>query len=329
MDDRLDLPFSGLVSFLRAPTCTDLDELDADIAVLGFPSDEGSGWLPGARLGPRRLRELSMRFTGGTPQSHRGFWDIDTGRRYLDHELDNRRIVDCGDVDVIYTRPDKSWDNATGMVRKILDRGAMPVVLGGDHGISYSIVRAFSERLTVVHFDAHVDYQPFVHGVVHSHGNPMRMITSLDHVDQILQVGIRSFRTHQEDASDSIRDGNSIVSARSLRQRGPTGLADLLPADGPVYVSIDVDVLDPSIVPGTSAPEPSGLSYDELRDSLVAIAERACVVGFDLVEVNPMIDNAAQLTSFVGVQLIVEFLARIVEHPGYRQRHPMQPSKPS
>lgn len=329
MGDRLDLPFTGLVSFLRAPTCTNIAELDADVAVLGFPSDEGTGWLPGARLGPRRLRELSMRFAGGTSQSHAGFWDIDEGRRYLDYELDNQRIVDCGDVDVIYTRPDASWDNATAMVRTILERRAMPVVLGGDHGISYSIVRAFSERLTVVHFDAHVDYQPFVHGVIHSHGNPMRMITTLDHVDQIIQVGIRSFRTHEEDAGDSIHDGNTIVTTRDLRRRGPEGLAALLPKDGAVYVSIDVDVLDPSIVPGTSAPEPSGLSYDELRDALVAIARRAHVIGFDLVEVNPMIDNAAQLTSFIGVQLIVEFLARIVEHPAHRQRHPLRPASDS
>ena len=154
----------------------------------------------------------------------------------------------------------------------------------------------------------------------------MRMITTLDHVDSIIQVGIRSFRTHEEDAGDSIRDGNSIVTARDLRKHGTERLLDLLPKDGAVYVSIEVDVLDPSIVPGTSAPEPSGLSYDELRDALIAIARRTHVIGFDLVEVNPMIDNAAQLTSFIGVQLIVEFLARIVEHPAYRQRHPLRPA---
>ncbi len=319
---RLDLPFTGLVSFLRTPACGDIARLDADVAVIGFPSDEGSGWLPGARLGPRRLRELSMRFTGGTPQRHSGFWDIDEQHRYLDYELDNGRIVDCGDVDVIYTRPDKSWDNATAMVGAILARGAMPIVLGGDHGITFSIVRAFSEQLTVVHFDAHVDYQPFVHGIIHSHGNPMRMVSTLDHVDRIIQVGIRSFRTREEDAGDSIHDGNSIITARELRRRGAEELTVLLPKDRPVYVSIDVDVLDPPIVPGTSAPEPSGLSYDELRDTLVAIARHAEVVGFDLVEVNPMIDNAAQVTSFVGAQLIVEFLGRIVEHPAYRRRHP-------
>ncbi|HEY8870950.1 MAG TPA: arginase family protein [Candidatus Limnocylindrales bacterium] len=324
MTDRLDLPFTGLVSFLRAPTCENLDQLDADIGVLGFPSDEGVGWLPGARFGPRRLRELSLRFVGGAPQESPGFWDIDSGRRYLDYELGNRRIVDCGDVDVIYTRPDQSWDNATAMVRAILARGAMPLVLGGDHGISFAIARAFSEPMTVVHFDAHIDYQPFVHGVIHSHGNPMRMITTLDHVERIVQVGIRSFRTHQADVADSIHDGNTIITARDARRRGPAGVAEIVPRGSAVYVSIDIDVLDPSIVPGTSTPEPSGLSYDELRDTLGAIAERADVIGFDLVEVNPMIDTATQLTSFIAVQLIVEFLGRIVEQPAYRTRHPFR-----
>ncbi len=327
MADRLDLPFTGLVSFLRGPTCSNLDELDADIAVLGFPTDEGVGWLPGARFGPRKLRELSLRFVGGAPQENAGFWDIDADRRYLDYELANGRIVDCGDVDVIYTRPDKSWDNATEMVRAVLARGAMPVVLGGDHGISFAIARAFSEPMSVVHFDAHVDYQPFVHGVIHSHGNPMRMITSLDHVDRILQVGIRSFRTHQQDVADSIGDGNAVITARQARERGPEGVASLLPSSHKVYVSIDIDVLDPSIVPGTSAPEPSGLTYDELRDDLAAIAQRADVVGFDLVEVNPMIDTPTQLTSFIAVQLIVEFLGQIVEQPVYRARHPRRESR--
>jgi agmatinase len=322
VSDRLDLPFTGLVSFMRSPVCTNLDELDADIAVLGFPSDEGVGWLPGARFGPRKLRELSLRFAGGTPQDNPGFWDIDSGRRYLDYEMANRRIVDVGDVDVIYTRPDKSWDNATEMVRAVLARGAMPVVLGGDHGISFGIARAFSEPMSVVHFDAHIDYQPFVHGVVHSHGNPMRMITSLDTVDRIIQVGIRSFRTHQQDVLDSLGDGNTVITVRQSRELGPEGIANLLPKGRPVYVSIDIDSLDPSIMPGTTTPEPSGFTYDELRDNLAALARHADVVGFDLVEVNPMVDVATSLTAFNAVQIIVEFLGHITEQPAYRARHP-------
>jgi agmatinase len=270
-----------------------------------------------------------MRFSSGlnvTSEEERGkagFYDIDANRRFLDYEVSSRRIVDCGDVDVIYTRPDTSWDNATGMVSKVLKSGALPIVLGGDHGISYPIARAFDEDITVVHFDAHIDYQPFVHGVIHSHGNPMRMVASLPHVKNVVQVGIRSFRSHQQDIADSLGDGNIVLSVAQMRSRGASALTELLPKDRPVYVSIDVDVLDMTLVPGTSAPEPSGFNYDELRSLLFTVAEHSEVVGFDLVEVNPMLDIPSQATSFLGVQTVVEFLSRIVEHPGYRRRHPM------
>jgi len=163
---RWDLPCTGFVSFLRSPTCSDLDRLDADIAVLGVPSDEGSPWKPGARFAPRKIRELSVQFAGrGTVDGQRGYYDIAEDRRYLDHERIHRRLVDCGDSDVIYTNVRKTFDNITRDVRRILDAGALPVVIGGDHAITYPVVRAYPERLNVVHFDAHMDYRPFVHGV--------------------------------------------------------------------------------------------------------------------------------------------------------------------
>ena len=163
---RWDLPYTGFVSFLRSPTCSDLDRLDADIAVLGVPSDESSPWKPGARFAPRKIRELSVQFAGrGTVDGQRGYYDIAEDRRYLDHERIHRRLVDCGDSDVIYTNVRKTFDNITRDVRRILDAGALPVVIGGDHAITYPVVRAYPERLNVVHFDAHMDYRPFVHGV--------------------------------------------------------------------------------------------------------------------------------------------------------------------
>ena len=320
-EGRLDLPFTGIASFFRAPVVTDLRTLDADVAVLGIPSDEGTWWLPGERFAPRRIREMSLRFVGG-PSPTPGFWDIDEDRRYLDYELAHQRIADCGDVDVILTRPDATWDNATRAVRAILDAGALPVILGGDHSQTYPVVRAYTERLTMVHFDAHIDYQPFIHGVVHSWGNPMRLATALPHVERILQVGIRSFRTQQGDARDSREAGNEILTVRALRRRGPAALLDLLPADAPVYISVDMDVLDPPIVPGISAPEPDGLTYDELRTLLFGVARKADVIGIDVMEVNPLVDLPTNVTSFLAVQLIAELLGRVVESPGHRRRHP-------
>src|SRR5207248_7679630 len=143
-EDRLSLPFTGLVSFLRSPACTNLDDLEADIAILGVPSDEGSPWKPGARFAPRKIRELSVKYAGYGPVQHqRGYYDIEEDRRYLEYELVNRRIADCGDSDIIYTNVEMTFENITSDVRKILRAGAFPVIIGGDHAITYPVVRAF------------------------------------------------------------------------------------------------------------------------------------------------------------------------------------------
>ena len=327
---RWDLPFTGLVSFLRSPVCSDLDRLDADIAVLGVPSDEGSPWKPGARFAPRKIRELSLQFAGrGTVDGQRGYYDIAADRRYLDHERINRRISDCGDSDIIYTNVRQTFDNITSDVKKLLKAGAFPVIIGGDHAITYPVVRAYAHRLHVVHFDAHMDYRPFVHGVQWANGNPIRNVSKLKTVGEIIQVGIRSLRTRQADVADSRARGNDIVTIPEFRRRGPSGVLERLPRDEPVYVSIDIDVLDLPLVPGCASSEVNGLTYDELRQALFAIAAHAEVVGFDLVEVNPMLDVASENTSLIAAQLIMEFQARVVESPLYRRRHPVAPVQPS
>jgi len=205
----------------------------------------------------------------------------------------------------------------------------LPVIIGGDHAITYPVVRAYRHRLHVVHFDAHLDYRPFVHGVQWANGNPIRNVAKLGTVGSIVQVGIRSLRTRQADVLDSRARGNDILTVPEYRRRGPSGVLERLPRGEPVYVSIDIDVLDLPLVPGCASAEVNGLSYDELRGALVAIARHAEVVGFDLVEVNPMLDVASENTSLIAAQLIMEFLARIVEHPQYRRRHPARPASPA
>jgi len=236
--------------------------------------------------------------------------------------------VDCGDSDIVYTNVRRTFDNITRDVRRILDAGAFPVVIGGDHAVTYPVVRAYTERLNVVHFDAHMDYRPFVHGVQWANGNPIRNVARLKTCHHIVQVGIRSLRTRQADVEDSRARGNDVVTIPEFRRRGPRAIVDLLPRDEPVYVSIDVDVLDLPLVPGCASSEVNGLTYDELRQTLFAIARGREVIGFDLVEVNPMLDVASDNTSQLAAQLIIEFLGRIVEHPGYRQRHPMRAAPP-
>jgi agmatinase len=318
-EPRLNLAFSGIATFLRAPNCSDLNALDADIAILGIPFDEGTTWKPGSRLGPRRIREMAMRFA--SLGQNAGYFDLDEGKRYLEYEVRNRRIADCGDVDVLYTNPAGTFDNATRAVAHILKSGAFPVVLGGDHAVSFPVVRAYTERLQVVHFDAHIDYTPFIHGIQFANTQPMRNINRLEHVSRIIQVGIRSLRNAEEDIGDSRSDGNEVLTVSQIRRMGAAGLAELV-GDGPTYVSIDIDALDMPLVPGCSSAEIGGFSYDEMREMLFALARRADIVGFDLVEVNPMVDVASDNTSLLAAQLILEFLGRITDSDAYRHRHP-------
>ena len=188
-------------------------------------------------------------------------------------------------------------------------------MIGGDHAITYPVVRAYRHRLHVVHFDAHMDYRPFVHGVQWANGNPIRNVARLATVGSIVQVGIRSLRTRQADVQDSRARGNDIVTVPDYRRRGAARILERLPAGEPVYVSIDIDVLDLPLVPGCASAEVNGLSYDELREALVAVARHAEVVGFDLVEVNPLLDVATGVTAYLGAHIVLEFLGRICEQP--------------
>src|SRR5206468_3323067 len=237
----------------------------------------------GARFAPRKIRELSVKYAGyGPTQKQLGYYDIEEDRRYLEYERRHARIVDGGDSDIIYTNVERTFENITRDVGRILAAGVFPVVIGGDHAITYPVVRAYRERLNVVHFDAHLDYRPFVHGVQWANGNPIRNVAKLATVGSIVQVGIRSLRTRQADVLDSRARGNDILTVPEYRRRGPWGVLERLPRGEPVYVSIDIDVLDLPLVPGCASAEVNGLSYDELRGALFAIARHAEVVGFDL-----------------------------------------------
>ena len=301
--------FAGLVSFLRTPVCHDLDQLDADIAVMGAPTDEGSVFMPGSRFGSRSIREHSLRF--GT----NGYFDHDADKVFLEYELANNRIVDVGDADVLITNVEGTFENITNLTRMVLDAGAMPVVLGGDHAITFPVVRAYSEPLHVVHFDAHIDYSPFVHGFEYTNSHAFRHIYHMDHVESLTQIGIRSVRNNKAWVDDSINDGNRVIGMKEFEEMGPNGMTELVPKDAPIYVSIDIDVLDLPLVPGCVSAEPNGMSYADLRDSLATLARHTEIIGFDLVEVNPQLDVGTGITSYMGAHTVLEFLGQICDQP--------------
>ena len=300
------MPFVGIPSFLRAPIVEDLGRLDADVAVMGIPTDEGSPFMPGSRFGPRAIREHSLRFTGDRP----GYYDPQRGRRFLEREFADGLIVDVGDADVLPTNVDATFTGVTEMTRRLLEGGAMPLVLGGDHAITYPVVRAFDGPLHVLHFDAHLDYMPFVHGVELTNAHAFRHIARMAHVSSLTQVGIRSIRNTERMHRDSLGDGNRVVTMDEYRDVGPSGIVEAHPGRGPLLREPRHRRLGPLARAGMRVRGTGWDGLPDLRDTLATVAERADVVGFDLVEVNPQLDVGTGVTSYLAAHLAIEFLGR-------------------
>ena len=307
---RVDRPYVGIPSFLRSKVVADAKTLDAMIGVFGVPFDEGSPFLPGSRMGPRAIREHSLRFAG-----RYGIHDVETGRDYLADEMAQGLIADLGDADIHPTTPERSFEAVTELTRNVIGRGALPVVLGGDHSITFAIVRAFDEPLHVLQFDAHTDYAPITPELRFTNGHAFRHIAAMPHVRGLTQIGIRSLRTSPEQVADIRRDGHRIITMGAFRKMKPEEVAASLPEGTRCYISIDIDALDMSLVPGCVSAEPNGMSYAELRDTLRAVASRLDVAGFDLVEVNPVLDVGTGATAYLGAHTAIEFLGHICDQP--------------
>ncbi|SEG76246.1 agmatinase [Marinobacterium lutimaris] len=303
--ERTNRAFVGVPTFLRSNYVNNVESIEAEMAVFGVPMDEGSPYMPGMRFAPRSIREHSMRF------SPTGFYDIERDIHFLKDEILSGKIVDVGDVDVTPTNVEKSSENVTQLVRSLRDKGVIPVGIGGDHSVSYPILRGFDEPIHVIQFDAHLDYTPLSPHLKYTNGQPFRHISGLENVKSITQVGIRSLRVRPIEFSDANRDGSNIVTMSRFHELTPQGVAELLPAGEKCYVSIDIDALDLSLIPGCVSAEPNGLLYDELRDSLIALAERMEIVGFDLVEVCPPLDVGTGVTSYLAAHTMVEFIGHI------------------
>lgn len=311
-------PFAGIPTFMRMDYVKDedLEEAEFDIGVLGVPFDEGMPFISGTRFGPRAIREQSLRY------NERGYYNIDEDKIFLTKELQEERIVDLGDINIIPTDIEGNIQRTTEKVRKILEKDALLVTLGGDHSITYPVVAGFDvldEDFHVVHFDAHPDYSEISPGFEYTNSHPFRHIKKLPYVKSLTQIGIRSVRAFN--VRDSIADGNRVVGMREFREIGPEGIAELIPEGEKCYVSIDIDALDASLVPGCVSAEPNGLMFHELRDALAGIAKRGHVIGLDLVCIAPPLDVPTKITSFIGTQLIVEFLGRICDQPYWKERY--------
>ncbi len=311
---RLNLPFVGHCTFGKQPTCLDWDAIDADVAVLGVPFDMGTQYRAGARFGPRAIREASTLFSFG----HDGAYDFEDDVTYLPRG--SVRIVDIGDADIIHTDTMQSHANTEFAVRKILDAGAMPVVLGGDHAVHIPCIRAFTDQPPVhlIHVDAHLDFVDERHGVRYGHGNPLRRASEMAHVTGMTQLGIRNVSSSNRSDYEAARAaGSDILSVRHVRQLGTEGVLARIPKGVRYYCTIDIDGFDPSIAPGTGTPSHGGFLYYEILEILQGLVKQGDVVGIDLVEVAPDYDPSGS-TAFLAAQLLLNFLGFIFHEKATR-----------
>ncbi|MFQ6028323.1 MAG: agmatinase [Dehalococcoidia bacterium] len=295
-------------SFFKSPLCTNLEDLATDIAFIGMPFDQGTFGRPGARFGPDAIRDAPRAYSYADPfgvqEEAEGFFDIDASGELLRGVT----MADCGNITTLPSDVHNNFDKLTQVVEKVVARGSFPVVVGGDHAITFPVVRGLSRfaPLNLVHFDAHLDYSHDYQGILHTHGSPIRRSRELPFVNHITSIGIRTAR--RKPYEDSQRDGSLIITTNQFRQAGPEKIVDRIPRGENLYITLDIDVMDPSQAPGTGTPEIGGLFYQEMRDCLVALISRHHLIGFDLVEVAPPYDSS-ELTSQLGATLIRDMLA--------------------
>ena len=301
------LPHTGIATFCKAAHVHNWPDLRADVAVLGVPYDGMASMRPGCRQAPRAIRDASMRFGWlGKPEGSTGYFDLANEQT----RMRGVRIVDAGDVDVSLDA-DVTRQAVTEAVRMLLENGTMPVVLGGDHSISFPAIEAYASfaPLTVVLLDAHLDYRDSFLGLKYTNNSPFRRVSELSFVRQILTLGVRGIKSTDQEYRESRSHGNVIVSADFIHDHGVQSALDVLPQSiGNYYLSIDIDSLDPSIAPGTESPEAEGLTFTQAKKVMRGIAMRGTLVGLDLVELNPYLDHA-ELTQHIAVQLLIEAIS--------------------
>ncbi len=311
---RLNLPFVGISTFGKNTYVADWDAIDADFAILGAPYDFGTQWRPGARFGPRAIREASTLFAFG----HGGAYDHEDDVTYI--PAGQVKVVDIGDADIVHTDTIQSHKNIEFGVRKILEAGAIPITLGGDHSINIPCINAFDgqEPIHLVQIDAHLDFVDERHGVRFGHGNPMRRAAEKSYVTGLSQIGIRNVSsTAKEGYEDARAMGSDILSVRQFRKLGVEQILDRIPKGVRYYVTLDIDGFDPSIAPGTGTPSHGGFLYYEILELLDGLTKRGSIVGMDLVEVAPDYDHTGT-TAILADQVLLNTIGRIAHNRSSR-----------
>ncbi len=294
-------PYHGIPTFMRLPATREFKGVD--VAMIGVPFDSGATHRAGTRFGPRKIREASLLL-----------WGYNQVLGVAPTE--ELQIVDYGDVSTIAVDINATMENITTEVKNILEQGVTVVALGGDHSISLPLLRAHASifgPMAVIHFDSHPDtWNREFAGQPYSHGTPFRRAIEEEIIDTraYLQVGIRGPTSWAADLSDAEKMGAKILTIDRVFKMGiPDVIAEIRNTVGEksVYVSLDIDSVDPAFAPGTGTPEVGGLSSYQILQ-LVRGLQGLNLIGFDLVEVSPPYDHG-DITAILASNLAFEFIS--------------------
>jgi agmatinase len=317
---RLGGMYGPDVTFLGVPA-VDLDDdaavASADVVIVGAPFDGGTSHRAGARFGPHAIRVTD-------------YLPHDGSRPHLALRVDplkDMSVVDAGDVEMPPGEIERSLQALDEAVTRIATAGAIPVILGGDHSIALPDATGVARqvgwgRVSVIHFDAHADTGNTQFGSLYGHGTPMRRLIESGAVrgDRFLQIGLRGYWPEPETLAWMAEQGMRSYEMTEVVRRGLDTVLDEAFAiavdecDG-VFVSVDVDVVDPGMAPGTGTPEPGGLTSRQLLDAVRRIGLELPVAGLDVVEVAPPYDSA-EVTAYLANRVVLEALSGIC----YRRR---------
>jgi agmatinase len=290
--------------FFSAPYKSESSLVDKTIAFLGVPFDQATTGLPGARFGPDTIRKI-------TQENYDFHTDVFTGLSkgwfstyFNENRIKNQNLADIGNILVnvgesfedVYTR-------ITKVLNQIYSTNSFPVVIGGDHSVTYSIIKSYketiNEKISIIHFDAHSDIGSYCKDIPHNHGNVMSRILYEDLVEQIYHFGVRtSFDSSIE--KSSIYQGKTVIEFEDLLNKMDPNIK--------YHLSFDIDIIDPSQAPGTGTPVPNGMTLDKILPLLQKICERFDIASLDLVEVNPMVD-LNNITSITASALLFHLLS--------------------
>jgi agmatinase len=272
------------------------------VAIVGAPTDDLVSDRPGARFGPRAIRAASC-----PPGPH------------LEAKVDGfaeLRVLDYGDAPVLPADPVRTHEAIEATVGEVYDAGAVPIVLGGDQGIAEPDIRACAKRhgpVGLVHFDTHTDAATEVFGVEVSHGTALYRLVEAGHVDpdRYVQVGLRGYWPGEAEFAWQEQRGITSFFMHDVRELGIqeiVGRAVGVVGEGPAYLSVDVDVLDPAFAPGTGTPEPGGMTSGDLLWACREVATRLQLVGAEVVEVIPQAVGSADVTALAAERVVREIV---------------------